>query len=58
MISFVGDFMGRNYDIINFFKKYFYFNETSKIEITFTKTTFKNSIKVKRITNYVIYIFI
>ena len=46
--------MYRNYDIINFFKNYSYFKENSKIEITLIKITFKSSIKVERITNYIL----
>ena len=53
--------MGRNYDVITFISKYFYFHRPTvaifadiiKVVTMFIKTNFKDSKKVKRIRNYV-----
>ena len=53
--------MGRNYDVINFFQNIFLlrrpgvaiFADIIKIVTMFIKTTLKDSIKVRRIRNYV-----
>ena len=54
--------MGRNYDMIKFISRYFIsrrpgvanFAGIIKITIIFSKTTYKESIKVKKIRNHVL----
>ena len=55
--------MDRNYDVITFISKYFYFKKAStatnvadiiKVATTFIRTTFKDPKKVKRIRNYIL----